>query len=256
MEEPLIISTLIVDDEPLARARLQRLLKQIDGVNVVAEASNGLEVLDILKRIDVDLILLDIEMPEMNGIDVAISIDETCQKKSLTPPSIIFCTAYNDYAISAFEANAVGYLLKPIDLNQLKSKIAGSARLSSLHMAKVKSLSLQQEDFLVLTSSTDYLKKILVSEISYFRSENKLVLAGINNEEVIVDDTLKQLEQRFSNFFIRVHRNSLINTACLYKLVKNDNGNQVIFLTNCDKQFIVSRRHLNSVKQCFLKASN
>ena len=117
------MKTLVVDDEPLARERMRALLADVDGLEVVGEAGNGREALDAVAKLQPDLLLLDIRMPLMDGLEAARHLGEL-----ETPPAIIFCTAYEDHALEAFEANAVDYLVKPVRGDRLQAAVAKARR--------------------------------------------------------------------------------------------------------------------------------
>lgn len=241
------VKVMIVDDEPLARSRMQRLLATIEHVDVVQIATNGLEAVTMAKADKLDLIFMDIQMPKMTGIDAAREIIGFTEPE---PPAIIFCTAYDQYAIQAFQVNAASYLLKPVSQSELKKAIDQAARLNHFQISSI------QEETLVSTSlpikSGDIIERIAFTDIYYFRSEGKYIVAGLlDDKEIIVDYTLKELEERCVEHFVRVHRNTLVNKSKLLKLNRDDPSQDVVELMDVKLSFPVSRRMLTPIKKCF-----
>ncbi len=238
------IRALIVDDEPLARARLLRLLKQIDAVDVVGTAVDGQQAIAMVDAVSPNLIFMDVQMPKLNGIDAAKKIARQFEDD---PPAIIFCTAYDHYAIDAFKADASDYLLKPVSVADLESAIKRACRVSQLGRPE----HLQEEMNYVSIKHTDYVEKLPITQVNYFRSEGKFVVAGlVGDDEVFVDSTLKELEQKYFLKVVRVHRSSLVAREKLSRLVRSAHSDHVE-LIECEKTFMVSRRMLNEVKKCF-----
>ncbi|MEM7359815.1 MAG: LytTR family DNA-binding domain-containing protein [Pseudomonadota bacterium] len=243
------ISTVIVDDEPLARARLQRFIQSMDGVVMLATGENGQDALALTLEHKPDVLLLDIEMPVMNGLDAAAAI----LKEVAKPPAIIFCTAYENYALEAFATNAVGYLLKPISFEKLNEQLLKAQRLTRLQLNAVQAQGEHQE--VINVAQPGFLAKLPIAEILYFRAEDKSVVAGLLDKEVIVSYPLKQLEQKLTEGFVRVHRSALVNSRYFDKLVKTDEGLDVLSLQQTSTEFVVSRRHLGKVRTYFKQTS-
>jgi len=238
------LQAVIVDDEPLARSRLKRLLGNVEQVEVLAEGENGEQALELVRQYQPELLFLDIQMPVKNGLQAANEILQL--EKS---PAIIFCTAYDQYAIQAFKAQAAAYLLKPIMLEDVLQAINQASQLSQLQLNHL--LDAQAPMPMLNIQHQDYIERKPLQEVSYFRSEGKHVVAGsVDGAEVIIDYTLKTLEERFPNELIRVHRNALVNRAYLLKLQRD--AGQVSVVLQDNRQFAVSRRHLSEVKQCFI----
>ena len=173
------INVLIVDDEPLARARLRRLLGQIDAVEVVGEAINGREAISMVDQVSPNLIFMDVQMPKMNGLDAATKIASQFEDD---PPAIVFCTAYDQYAIDAFKANASDYLLKPVSVADIEGAIKRACRVSQLSKADY-----QGDANYLSIKHTNYVEKLSLSKVNYFRSEGKYVVAGlVGGEEVFI----------------------------------------------------------------------
>ena len=243
-----MIRTLIVDDEPLARSRLKRLLSTVRDVEVIAMLENGQQAVDTVKQLEVDLILMDINMPHKNGLLAAREIVEQNEQA----PAIIFCTAYDEYALQAFDAHAASYLLKPVDQAQLEQAVRKAASLSQLQLKSLQQASVASADAKLAIQHSGFIENHSVEQILYFRAEAKQVVAGILDAgEVIVYRTLKELESELEGYFVRVHRNTLVNRQRLEKFVRNEQGQVTVELSGCSEPIMVSRRHLPEVKKCF-----
>lgn len=201
------VRILIVDDEAPARARLRDLLGDVRGEapNVlVGEAANGLEAIEAVAREPVDALLVDIRMPRMDGIELARHLSRLA-----TPPAVVFVTAYDGYAVQAFELNAIDYLVKPVRAARLaaalarlrSSRPAASAVLEQLQQGARSHLSCHERGRLLL---------IPVAEILYLKADLKYVLARTATREYLLDESLTHLESEFAGRFIRLHRSSLV----------------------------------------------
>ena len=235
---------LIVDDEPLARERLKQLVAEINPGYKLFDASNGLESLDVITNETIDIILLDIRMPLMDGIELARHILKLDQQ-----PAIVFCTAYQDHAIKAFDANAVDYLLKPIRKERLETALERASLVSKVklnHIAQTENTNLTRSHLSTLVNGN--LELIPIDNIYFFRAEQKYVTAAWPEGQAILDDSLVSLEQEFSDQFIRIHRNALVAKNYISGLIKNDDNQLCIKLESIDELLLVSRRHLSSIR--------
>lgn len=238
------IRTVIADDEPLARARLNRLLSQNESIEIVGVAENGSQAVELSLQHKPDLIFLDIQMPIKTGITAAKEIVD----QSNNSPSIVFCTAYDEYAINAFELNAAAYLLKPVSAGDLNNAVKKASQLSRLQLAAMADL---EKPKTVVISQHGTMQRINLDEVCYFRSEEKQVIGGLlSGDEIIVDLTLSELEQKYSESLLRLHRSCLVNRDKLKALVKED-GHDFVELNDCSQRFAVSRRSLVEVKNAF-----
>ena len=206
---------LIVDDEPLARSRLRELLADIAlqlASEVVGEAANGLQALEILQQQPVDLVLADIRMPGMDGIELASHLG-----RLPAPPAIIFTTAYDNYAVQAFDLNAVDYLLKPVRAQRL---LAALLKLPIAQPAPNLLANIGQE---VRGTGRTHLSchergrllLVPVSEVLYFKADLKYVTARTVEREYLLDEALTHLETEFAERFIRLHRAVLVAKLAL-----------------------------------------
>ena len=238
---------MICDDEPLAVDRLTRLVQQL-GHRVVGVASNGREAIELVKDLEPDVLLLDIQMPEMNGLDCAKVVSE------LQPaPAIIFCTAYDQHAIAAFQAHATGYLLKPIEIQELEKILQ---KISSLNQAQISAMKIQELAQDVKTQRHQIAAKtyrgvelIPVEDIYYFLADQKYVSVRHAKGTVLIDETLKELEQEFADKFIRIHRNALLSVKYLDGLEMVSSGQYQVRCKEIVDRLAVSRRHLPALRE-------
>jgi two-component system response regulator AlgR len=210
------LKVLIVDDEPLARERLRALLGDIAiqlKTEVVAEAGNGIEALAVLREQPVDVVLADIRMPGMDGIELAGHIGGLAK-----PPAMIFTTAYDNYAVQAFDLNAVDYLLKPVRTQRLLvalQKVLAAQPLDGTALAMIgrelrgsgrSHLSCHERGRLLL---------VPLAEVLYFKADLKYVTARTAEREYLLDEALTHLETEFADRFMRLHRAVLVAKSAL-----------------------------------------
>ncbi len=234
---------LIVDDEQPARERLQRLMTDLEDAPALAlTASNGEEALRICQAQRIDIVLLDIRMPGMDGIEAASYLQALPDA-----PAIIFTTAYDQYAIDAFETEAIGYLLKPVRKARLEAALAKASRLSKRSLGEIAKTQSKERQF-VSTRMGEEVRLIRVDDIVYFEADQKYVKAVLSSGTELVDDSLKSLEQALSDRFIRVHRKLLVALDNIEALEKSASGGRVLRLRGMDQSLPVSRRHVGQVK--------
>lgn len=241
---------LIVDDEPLARDRLLRFVQDIDYIDGISVAASGTEALQRLENDEFDVVLLDIRMPGENGLIVAGRIAEMKQ-----PPAVIFCTAYDEHALDAFRVNAQSYLLKPIQRQALNEALTQCRK---LNRAQVQALSSSEVTSIPsITVQTGREKERLpLSEVFFFRAEQKYVSLFGERGERIVDESLKAMEERFPDLLVRAHRNCLVYKPRISKLFRDTEGSYWISLNGTDESIAVSRRHVRQVKELFADRDN
>ena len=242
-----MLQAAIVDDEPLARARLKRMLGAAN-VDVVVEGENGQQAIDIVRRHKLDLLVIDINMPMLGGMEAVHKIEDEID----TPPAIVFCTAYENYAVEAFKTDAVAYLLKPFSQAELEQALA---RVKKEKLARSINQDFEIEPVVELIMHyAGHLQKVNSVDIAYFHSHDKAVYAVMkNSDEVLIDKTLKELDDLLKSNFVRLHRAYLAQVSELQALVKTEQGNAVN-LRSFDRQLPISRRHLKEVKQCFVRS--
>ena len=236
----------VCDDEPLARERLVRIVKEA-GHEVVAQAKTGIEAIAAVKSQQPDIILLDIRMPEMDGVQCAQEL-----AKLQHPPALIFVTAYDQYAIAALKANAIGYLLKPANKDELLEALKKATNLNAAQLNEIRKLESPtsrpgREHIAARTHRGVELIKL--KDIYYFTADQKYVKVRHKDGIVLIDDTLKELEQEFEDKLFRVHRNAIINVKYLDFLETLDAGQYQLHFKGIDETLAVSRRHLPGLRE-------
>lgn len=235
---------LLVDDEPLARERLARLVVRLQPDAECLEASSGEEALELVQQSAPDLLLLDIRMPGMDGIEVATHLD-TLE----SPPAVIFCTAYDEYALQALQYQAVAYLLKPVREAELARALAGAGRVNRLQLASLRELEPAGSRSHVSSRSHKGLETMPAEEVRCFVAEQKYVVACGADRELLLQQSLRELEQEFADSFLRVHRNALVSRRHLLGLLRDEQGSWRAELQGLAEGPLVSRRHLAEVRQ-------
>ena len=212
------LTAVVVDDEQRARRRLVRLLEDWPGVEVVAQASGGLEAVELIERLDPRIVFLDVQMPDLDGFGVL-------RKLSRAPRYVVFTTAHDSYAMDAFEVGAVDYLLKPFGEREVGRAVArAAARSAEAEFREGYQRLLEALDRPRYSESlpVTYLKNIVllpVSEISHFEADQEMVAIHALGQQYSTDLTLTQLERRLDpQRFFRVHRRSIVNLDRLIRL--------------------------------------
>ncbi len=230
-----MLNILIADDEAPARNRLRDLLTDIGSITILAEARNGREALQLADELQPDIVLLDIRMPEMDGIEAAQHL-----QKLAKPPAVIFTTAFDHYAIQAFDMNAVDYLLKPIRQERLEKALQKARALIPQQLAALTPLS-PKRTHLTITERGRILL-VPITDIIYLRAELKYVTVRTAEREYLIEESLTHLEQEFGNTFIRLHRNCLVAPAYIVGYEKRSSE------TNDDKhgekQWVALLKHV------------
>jgi len=236
------VKCLIVDDEPLARDRLRQLLEQLDGIEVCAEAADGREALQQAAACGPDLVLLDIRMPGMDGLEAARHLAGMTR-----PPAVVFTTAYGDHALQAFEAQAVDYLLKPIHPERLAQALAKARQLSQAQLQELQPAAASRTH--ICASQRGNLHLIAIEDVVCFQADNKYVTVRSASDEVLIEESLKSLEQEFGARFLRIHRNALVAVAAIRGLRRDADGHACVVLEGIDDCLEVSRRMLPEVRR-------
>lgn len=232
--------TILIDDEPLARKRLNRLLTAYPEIEVIAEAENGEEGLALIHDLKPDLIFLDIEMPVLNGFEMIRKLNHQ--------PIIVFTTAYDQYAIKAFEEGSVDYLLKPIETERLAKTIAKLPQQSNaVQSPKIEELLANLQGKKTLKTLTvklgDKILLIKLADIIFIQAEDKYVfLHTSDGKKHLTDFTLSALEQKLPEEFIRIHRGEMINTEYIKEIRKGFNGALIFVLSDAAQTKLSSSR--------------
>ncbi len=228
---------LIVDDEPLARQRLAQMVAAQPDCSVVGTAQAGEEALAKVDQLQPDLLLLDIRMPGMDGISTAREL-----MAHPHAPLVVFCTAYDDHALSAFEVSATDYLVKPVRVERLRQALDKAQKLLGAHPPSAQSGPCLQ------ARVRGEIRLIPVEEVHYLLADSKYVEVHCADYSVLIEDSLVSLEERFGERFVRVHRNCLVALEQLAGLRRSDDGSTCVSLRS-GAQLEVSRRNLAAVRR-------
>lgn len=248
-------SVIILDDEEPARQRLERLIDQLQGYRLVASCADGLEAIGKIEALQPDLALLDISMPGISGIEVARHVSGFNRA-----PAIIFCTAHDEYAIEAFDAGAVGYLMKPVRLEKLDRALASASRVSKLQLSQISRTQLAEAEpvarEMLSVKSRRGIQLIPVDEIFCFVADGKYVTARHLQGESILEESLNQLEEQFSQSFVRCHRSTLVRIAAIQRLDRCADGSSFLKLQDQEERLPVSRRHIQHIRSILLQSAD
>lgn len=242
IEQPLRV--LIADDEPLARERLAALLGEL-GVEVVASAADGAEAVREAERLQPDVAVLDVRMPGVDGLDAARQLAALAQ-----PPAIVFCTAYDEYALRAFDARAVDYLMKPVRLERLRQALERARRIGAGRLAQVAGdFAPSRQRTHICARVRGNLVLVPIGEVVYLLAEDKYVVVHHVKGQVLIEDPLKDVEDEFGERFVRIHRNCLISRERLAGLARTADGRVFAKLIGSDDELEVSRRNLPALRK-------
>lgn len=242
---------LIADDEPLARERLRRLADDLPGYQVCGEAGDGDAALTQVAELQPDILLLDIRMPGLDGMDVAAQLS-----KLSNPPAIIFCTAYDSYAIQAFDVQAIAYLLKPVRKQSLAEALARAGRINRVQLQALSgetsntSASHRPATVEQLSVRTHRGTELIdIAGIRYCQADQKYVTIHHSRGEAVSDYTLKELENAYPRQLLRIHRNTLVGVRFIRALTRTPGGHNQVLLRDDLGELQVSRRHTSNVRQ-------
>ena len=248
------LSTILVDDEELARDELKFLLEDFPEVDVIGTGSNGLEALDLVTQLDPDLLFLDVQMPGLDGVGVVRKIRE----KGLPVPHVVFSTAYDQYAVEAFRLEALDYLLKPVSPARLKQSLERARKLLGTQSGAAENLAKLQEA--AAPAATRSPRKIVgklgeeyfllnAAEVLAFQADGEIVWIVTAKQRFVATQSLRSIEGKLAgSSFRRVHRNALVNVDHVRKLSALSSNRWLITLTN-QQEFIVSKRMARNVRQ-------
>jgi two-component system response regulator AlgR len=246
-EAPLRV--LIVDDEAPARHRLRELLEDCAGalpLAIVGEAASGREAIDLLHSVSADLVLTDIRMPGMDGLELARHL-----LKLAEPPVVIFTTAYNEHALQAFEVNAVDYLVKPVRVQRLLAALSKVPRLRPVSETRLDKLPASARRFLSVTERSRVVL-VPVEDIVYLKAELKYITVRTAEREHLIEESLTRLEEEFGERFVRIHRNCLVARSFIrgFERRVGDEGEPhwEVMLNGVEESLPVSRRQQHVVR--------
>jgi two-component system response regulator AlgR len=244
------LRVLIVDDEAPARRRMRELLDDCASampIAVVGEVANGREAMDVLHSVTADLVLSDIRMPEMDGIELARHL-----LKLPHPPVVIFTTAFHEHALQAFDVSAIDYLMKPVRMQRLLAALLKVPRLKPISAAKLDELPAQARRFLSVTERSRVVL-VPIDEIVYLKAELKYITIRTAQREYLLEESLTRLEEEFGSRFIRVHRNCLVSRDAIrgFERCVGDEGDAhwEVVLNGVNETLPVSRRQQFVVRE-------
>ena len=239
------LRALIVDDEHLARARLRALLGECTEplVDVRAEAANAAQALELLRRQDFDVALLDIHMPGADGMALAQTL-----RAMPNPPALVFVTAHAEHAVQAFELEAVDYLTKPVRLARLMAALQKTVRQRQMaHNALPEA-----EQFLTI-QDRGRTERVPLAEVVFLKAELKYITVRTATRSYILDGSLSELEEKYKRVFLRVHRNALVARRAVRAVEKHFDEHEgegwAVRLHGLDEVLVISRRQLAAVRE-------
>jgi len=246
--------TIIVDDEPLARLRLQKLISDYpETFDIVGEAGNGEEAIEKINQLKPELIFLDIQMPALNGFEVL--------QQLIYFPKVIFCTAFDEFALKAFDSNCIDYLVKPLTkerftktVEKLNQVNGNTAELNLSKLIEQFGLENKKNEATTLPVKVgDRVIFVRLDEVSYFKADEKYVsIVTKHAKSYILDSSLKKLEEKLPAHFIRVHKSFLVNKNLLKEIRKHFNNRFVLILDDYDQSKITSgRSYYQQIKDLF-----
>lgn len=249
-----MIRAFLVDDEPLALKRLARMLADTNRVAVVGQAQDPIAALETIPQAEFDVLFLDIEMPAMNGFQMLEKLDDH--------PLVIFATAYNQYAIQAFEVNSIGYLLKPVEREQLDKTLDKLDRIRAGQMPRPEVRALLEQLAATLKKpKNEYPDRVSsklgervefidLSRVTHFFAEDKLTYAATEQKNYCVDSTIVELEARLDpKRFVRIHRSTMVNVAFVHELYSYFSGRMLMNLRDAKKtELTVARDRVKALK--------
>ena len=221
---PAKIRTLVVDDEPVARARVMSLLRDEADIEVIGECESGPEAISAIETTSPDLVFLDIQMPQMNGLELAKTLGETM-------PAVVFVTAYDEYALRAFEVHALDYVLKPFSAERFKSALMHARQHLSTRKApgSPEAAPTRRERLVIKSSGRIYFVRTL--EIDWCEAAGNYVRLHVGQQTHLVRGTMGHIESQLDPAqFVRVHRSTIVNVDRIQELRSSFNGEYVILL--------------------------
>jgi len=238
-----MLNILIIDDEAPARDRLNRMVKAISGFEVAGEAHSAAQALEQISLLNPDVLLLDISMPGMDGMSLARVLQE-----GGASPAVIFCTAYQDQALEAFEREAVDYLVKPVRPERLEQSLEKAKRYLGDSQG-------QAADHFLRSTVGGKVVLTPIQRVICLVSEDKYTTVLHEVGETVIDESLTELEQRFPELFFRVHRNALVSRTHIRGLERTPDGQTLVMLSGTDRKPEVSRRNISALRKLLSQLS-
>ncbi|MFC6298835.1 response regulator [Pseudomonas sp. CCM 7893] len=243
------MNVLIVDDEPQARERLSRMVSELEGYSVLEpSATSGDEALALIDSLKPDLVLLDIRMPGLDGLQVAARLSER-----ESPPALVLCAAEDEFSSHALHASGVSFLVKPVSADALLKALKKAERPNRIQLAALTQPAAQSGNgprSHISARTRKGIELIPLSQVVYFIADHKYVTLRHEAGEVLLDEPLKALEDEFGDRFVRIHRNALVARERIERLQRTPLGHFQLFLKGLNGDaLIVSRRHVAGVRK-------
>lgn len=241
------MKVLVVDDEKLARERLVRMIETLDSYEVAGVADSGQEAVRQAIKLEPDIVLLDIRMPGMDGMEAGKQLSTLA-----APPAVIFCTAFGEHAIEAFGVSATGYLMKPVRREALSDALTKASKVNKVQMEAIvgKDEMPQARSRTHISAKTRRgIELIPLSEVKFFQADHKYVTVRHEGGEVLIDDTLRDLESEFGDKVVRIHRNALVMMDHLEGLERDPSGHYQVRMRGIEDRLDVSRRHVSGLRR-------
>ena len=240
---------LLVDDEPLARQRLAGLLRDLGGHEIVGEAGNGREAVERAAELGADVVLLDVAMPVMDGLEAARHL-----AMLPSPPALVFCTAFDQHALAAFEAAAVDYLVKPVRPERLAEALERARRQRGTAVTPASAtvsppIGGDRRRSHLSARLRGSLRLIPIDDVRYLQAEEKYVVVHHARGEDLIEESLKSLETEFADRFLRIHRNCLVAADEFAELRRGTDGQVHALLRHGGEPLEVSRRCLPVLRE-------
>ena len=241
------MKVLVVDDEKLARERLARMVDILDDYDLCGMAESGDDAIRQAIRLEPDIVLLDTRMPGMDGMEAGKQLATLA-----TPPAVIFCTAFDEHAVEEFNVNASGYLMKPVRREALAEALG---KLSAVNKVQVAAIVGQEETSRsrsrthIFAKTLRGVKLIPLADVKFFQAGHKYVTVRHEGGEVLIDDTLRNLEMEFGDRVVRIHRNALVLMSHLEGLERDPCGHYQVKMRGIEERLDVSRRLVSGLRR-------
>ncbi|RJS91394.1 DNA-binding response regulator [Salinisphaera sp. Q1T1-3] len=238
------MNVVIVDDEPLARERLRRMVETFPGYSVIGEIGNARDALAEVGDLKPDAVLLDVHMPGVDGLEIAGELS-----RNELPPAVIFVTAHSEHALSAHNSACAGYLLKPVRRDDLAAALMRARQPSRAQFAALADqVDIGTASGYVSARTREGIERVAIRDIMYFWADHKYTSVFHLHGELLIEQSLAQLEQSLAETFVRVHRKALVARAHVTGLKYNDDGSAALTIAHHHHTVPVSRRRLADVR--------
>lgn len=237
-----MLNVLIVDDERLARVELNRLLEKFNFVNVVAQASSGNEAIELLNKHSIDLVFLDIQMPEMTGLELAQQLDPNIK--------FVFCTAFNEHAVDAFSLDAIDYIVKPINKDRLEKTLTRVKNIIESDTSEV--IDYLPDNHGLLLKIGDSSRIVRLEEIERFESVGNHVAVYSSEGKSYIHSSLSNVEKRLNPAqFFKTSRSEIVRINNIDRLEEGVSAGSLVAVMKSNQEVEVSRRQVQTLKQLF-----